>query len=439
VAMVNDRPATTGTFGGYHRNPSAEPDRYLTSVERGTPGGEFMRRYWHPVAYEHELGRVPLRVRALAEDLVIFKDLSGRIGALQMRCAHRNTSLEFGIITQDGLRCCYHGREYAIDGTCVDMPGDLAANRLRDDARQGAYPTHVFAGIVFVYMGPPDRIPVFPMLDRFDLPGVTLETGIRLDIWCNWLQMKENTVDPHHTAVLHVIPHMRGESGFAAEFGNSPELSWVETPGGCIYLGARRVDDMVWVRSGEIVFPTVHTISSVFEHGRAEKYSSAPFMTFWTLPIDNEHSVQFYLSHLVDGDTMPREQRSALEQFGQSHDQRPYSERQWIPGDVDAQEGQGAINTHATEHLGSLDRGVVLFRRQVRRGIEAVEAGRDPIGFYLTNDDVPPTYANDFVAPAASMGVDVNDPGSLRECNDRVWEKYQERSPMQDYRTRVSR
>src|SRR6202453_616676 len=146
--------------------------------------------------------------------------------------------------------------------------------------------SRVYGGIVFIYMGPSDRIPAFPVLDRFDLPGVTDIPGLRNNIDCNWLQIKENAVDPHHTATLHMIPQLRGaddKARFANEFGVSPELVWVETPNGCIYLGVRKVDDNVWVRSAEIVYPNIHAISSIVETGRDVKYSSPPFMTLWTL------------------------------------------------------------------------------------------------------------------------------------------------------------
>ena len=304
---------------------------------------------------------------------------------------------------------------------------------------QGGYPTQIYSGIVFVYMGPPERIPVLPILDRFGLDGVRDVPGTRFPLECNWLQMKENAVDPHHTAILHMIPHMRNatKDRFADEFGVSPELTWVETPNGCIYLGVRKVDDMVWVRSAEIVYPNIHTISSVVESGRVAKYSSAPFLTLWTLPVDSEHSIQFYLSHYIDGG-MSREQREPLEQFGQYHNDRSYEERQWIPGDVDAQESQGAVNAHELEHLGTLDRGVTMFRRMIRRGIDAVAAGQDPPhGFYLRPEDVPPTYANDYVVPVAQAGIDANDPAALRAFSLAVWAKYQQRSPMQDYRSHV--
>ena len=98
------------------------------------------------------------------------------------------------------------------------MPGEPAAHKLRHEVSQGGYPTHIFGGIVFAYMGPPERVPVFPVLDRFAVPGLKHVPGIRLKLDCNWLQIKENAVDAQHTTILHVIPQMRGMDHFAEEF-----------------------------------------------------------------------------------------------------------------------------------------------------------------------------------------------------------------------------
>ena len=81
-------------YGGYHARQVGEPDRFLCEVGRGTPGGEYLRRFWQPLAYESELGEVPLRVRALAEDLVVFRDGGGRVGVLHLHCCLRSHSLE---------------------------------------------------------------------------------------------------------------------------------------------------------------------------------------------------------------------------------------------------------------------------------------------------------------------------------------------------------
>ena len=416
-------------FNGYRRKQTAEPDWFLCQVGRGTPGGEYLRRFWHPVAYLTELEEVPLRIRALGEDLVAFRDKSGRIGVLHLHCSHRNASLEYGIIEGRGLRCCYHGRLFDIDGTILEIPGDPAAERLRTEASQGAYPTHVFGGILFVYMGPPEDQPVFPLYDRFTLPGVKLVPGVRWPLDCNWIQIKENAVDPHHTQILHVIPQLRGMNHFANEFGNFPELTWTETPGGVMYLAARRVGENVWLRSAEILGANLHTISSIFETGHERKPASLPFMSIWTLPVDDDRSIGFYVSHVTEHEPMPFEKRRYLESFGQTED-RSYRERQWIPGDFEAQSGQGPINVHALEQLGTQDRGIVLFRRMVRRGIEAVARGEAPLGFYRSAAEVPPSFANDLVVAASEIGGNPDDPVNLRRFADRMAKDYPSTPPM---------
>src|SRR5438876_1188142 len=98
-------------FDGYHRRDVPLPDPELTRVGPGTPCGEYLRRFWQPVAFVRELAATPMRVQILGEDLVVFRDHGGRFGALHLHCAHRGTSLEFGIPVERGIRCCYHFTE----------------------------------------------------------------------------------------------------------------------------------------------------------------------------------------------------------------------------------------------------------------------------------------------------------------------------------------
>ena len=65
-------------FQGYHQVRNAREDAELTHVGPDTPCGEYLRRYWQPVAMSKELGALPRVVRILGEDLVLFRDGSGR-------------------------------------------------------------------------------------------------------------------------------------------------------------------------------------------------------------------------------------------------------------------------------------------------------------------------------------------------------------------------
>ena len=107
-----------GNGGGYGRIAiTPQEDAELTHVSFKTPMGELLRRYWQPVALSAELKDLPKRIQILGEELVAFRDGSGRVGVLGVHCAHRGTSLEYGRIAPEGIRCCYHGWQYDIDGT----------------------------------------------------------------------------------------------------------------------------------------------------------------------------------------------------------------------------------------------------------------------------------------------------------------------------------
>jgi len=152
-------------YSGYLRRAVPTPDHELTAVGPDTPCGEYIRRAWQPVAMLSELGERPLALRILGEDLVVFKDRSGAVGVLHLHCSHRGSSLEYGRVEEHGIRCCYHGRVFDVDGAVLEMPGERNPAALCGRMRHGAYPTHVFCGIVFAYMGPPVHKPPFPRYD----------------------------------------------------------------------------------------------------------------------------------------------------------------------------------------------------------------------------------------------------------------------------------
>src|SRR5581483_4934678 len=143
---------------------SREENDLLTRVGPGTPAGEMLRRYWHPIGFAAELKKRPLKKRLLGEDLVLFRDDAGKLGLLTLRCAHRGTSLEFGHIEDGGIRCCYHGWLYAVDGRVMEQPGEPSESNFKDRVRQRAYKVEELGGVIFAYLGP-DPAPLLPRWD----------------------------------------------------------------------------------------------------------------------------------------------------------------------------------------------------------------------------------------------------------------------------------
>jgi nitrite reductase/ring-hydroxylating ferredoxin subunit len=409
------RPLLNRPYGAYFAREIPPPDDELTRVGPGTPCGEYLRRFWQPVVYARELGAVPVRLRIMGEDLVAFRDRSGRVGLLQLHCPHRGTSLEYGLIGERGIRCCYHGWCFDVDGTILETPGEADSSTLKRRLWQGAYPTHELAGLVFAYMGPPERRPAFPLYDTFSLPGLTLMPAAKFMLPCNWLQIKDNSMDPVHTSFLHAISS--GDQ-FTPAFGALAELDWVETPFGMIYVATRRVGEHVWVRVCDFMAPNVHQFTRELEEATAEKIGSRPVVIRWGVPIDDTHTWNMELAQIDPAWGLTPEQ-VAQPGFGQSDD-RPYDERQRHPADYDAQSSQRPIAVHALEHLASTDRGVIMLRKIVRDGIRAVAAGGDPKG--VLREPSPPieTFTQDTVLRLPATGDAETDRRLLRETGRRV-------------------
>src|SRR5256884_1298126 len=106
--MATRVPFLHTAYSAYQHRERPPEDKELTHVGPGTPCGEYLRRFWHPVGLSAELQDLPRAVRILGEDLVLFRDGKGQVGLLLMHCSHRGTSLEYGTVERQGLRCCYH-------------------------------------------------------------------------------------------------------------------------------------------------------------------------------------------------------------------------------------------------------------------------------------------------------------------------------------------
>ena len=134
---ITQRDRDLGT--GYAMKPSTTRTE-LTSVGRGTPMGELLRRYWHPVGLVGDATDIPRKVRVLGEDLVLFRDRHGRVGLLHARCCHRGTTLYYGKVEEDGIRCCYHGWKFDTEGRCLEQPCEPDGGLFKDKVRQPWYP-----------------------------------------------------------------------------------------------------------------------------------------------------------------------------------------------------------------------------------------------------------------------------------------------------------
>jgi nitrite reductase/ring-hydroxylating ferredoxin subunit len=370
-------PRDEGTAYG-RQKPRHDAD--ITEVGAGTPCGEFMRRYWHPVALSERVGPRPQNVRILGEDLVLFRDRQGRPGLLYPRCAHRGTTLYYGRVENEGLRCCYHGWLFDVEGRCLDQPCEPEGGKARHTVRQPWYPLEERYGLVFAYLGPPAKKPVLPRYDCLE----TLKPGERIHadgastggggdhtvevVPTNWLNDWENVMDPFHLPILHTT--FSGVQ-FVAEFGVMPQVKWEPADHGMRYVAYRKLEDgREMDRITQVLFPHVRIVPDVrMAEGPATRIG-------WVLPVDDTHYRLFHAGRVPEN-FIQREMRNY---DGRLWSELSEDEHQRFPGDWEAQVGQGPISLHSEENLATSDLGVVRLRRLMREQIAAIQQGGDPAG-----------------------------------------------------------
>jgi nitrite reductase/ring-hydroxylating ferredoxin subunit len=354
-----------------------EPDPTLTRVSPGTPCGELMRRYWQPVCLSADLKDLPKAVKIFGEDLIAFRDGAGKVGLFFFRCAHRGASLEYGRVEERGLRCCYHGWLYDVEGNVLEMPLEPAENPFLKQIQQPCYPVREFGGLVFAYMGPLDKMPEFPLYDVWQMPGGALKArmGPRVGgpVNCNWLQAEENLMDALHTFWLHT--RHSGAQFPSLVYGVDPDaLRYEETDMGMRFVLIRKLENGKWWELiWEMIMPlNVHLVYT--DEPKSERVRAVTYC----VPIDDTHQLGASIRWLPDGEIESLSGREQLAPGGRKNSTYEYNQRN--PDDKEAFEGQGPIALHGLEHPVTSDRGVMMFRSLLRKAIQAAAHGADPKG-----------------------------------------------------------
>jgi 5,5'-dehydrodivanillate O-demethylase len=342
-----------------------EQNDYFTRVGPGTPAGEMLRRNWWPVWFSQEVKDKPVPVKLLGENLILFRDASGKVGILDRRCPHRGASLELGRVEADGIRCCYHGWKFDREGRCLDMPAEPANTPLKDEVRQTAYLTQEAGGFVFAYLGPQPAplLPKYDLLFRDDIDRTVYATEGN----SNWLQRAENGYDSQHLISLHA-------PGYPQIALKRADVTLTKT-----WYGHRTVMEFPdgLQNIGHQIFP------SHMRRLGARKGEPAKHYFNLRVPLDDTSTATFFVQAEV-----AENGRGTLTTRGYKKEPRmsykPIEDGWWgIPSrdqDRVTMESQGEIADRSREYLGTSDEGIVMLRRMILDAIKAVQEGRDPIG-----------------------------------------------------------
>ncbi|HEU0166456.1 MAG TPA: Rieske 2Fe-2S domain-containing protein [Chloroflexota bacterium] len=395
---------------------STEDNELLSRVGPGTPMGALIRRYWIPACLSTELPTPdsdPLRVRLLGENLIAFRDTNGQVGLLGNHCPHRGASLFFGRNEEAGLRCVYHGWKFDVTGQCVDMPNEPAESNFKSKVRATAYPTHESGGVVWTYMGPPDKQLPFRDFGCDSLPQEQWRAA-KTHSSCNWVQAMEGNLDTVHISFLHRnlddkdtpddgtdqpgYPTVQ-QSARLRSIAKQPHLEVLDTPYGYRYAGIRETPN-----------GNSHVRMTVF---------AMPFMTFVAalplgggcgmfVPIDDEncwrYQVAMHASAGVAGaGRQARPVPTAPSKVPGLNERMVFPENDYLidrelqrtgnytgilgvnQQDLAMTESMGSIFDRSTEHLGQTDLAIIRMRQQLIKAARELAQGVEPPG-------LDPTY-----------------------------------------------
>jgi phenylpropionate dioxygenase-like ring-hydroxylating dioxygenase large terminal subunit len=380
-----------------------EENDLLTQVGPGTPMGSYMRTQWIPAlrGLALEAGGKPYRLRLLGEDLVAFRDSAGKVGVLNEACPHRGVSLALGRNEEEcGLRCIFHGWKFDVSGRVLDVPTEPEETRAKfmETVPVRACSVREAAGIVWVYMGPPESVPEFPAFNFLNLPEGHVGSQ-RAIANCSWLNGLEGQLDTAHVGILHkdfINPQSDAGGRYARLTGldSAPTFEFEVTDYGYREAALRKLPDgRRYARVREYVTPWY----SFIPYGAAD----GPQVLTISVPVDDTHSVQwdvFYnLARPLNRED-PKEWRPSFETgedyanpaetgtietlFGQDRERMKagsWSGFATVRGeDFGVALGQGAIADRTAEFLSSSDLSIIRARRMLMDLVRRHAAGAPP-------------------------------------------------------------
>ena len=392
---VKAKPAKSGARNGPSPRRTA-PD--LATTRPGTPGGIFMRQFWHAIGRSEDLAAGDAKpIRIMNQDYALYRGASGRAQVIDYRCPHRHAPMHLGWVEGDDIRCVYHGWKYDCTGQCIEQPAEEAGFARK--VRIGTYPTEEYLGLIFAYFGP-GKPPPFPHFPHRETPGL-IQTWNAEHVPCNYLQSFENSMDEVHVA----FTHMPGgsHSKLAADL---PVITAQETDWGMLRFGTRK--------SGK-VRQTLHyapnltrvIVPPLAGMGDVNVWSE---IYFSFTPIDDENHLWLITSHVeVAGETAERYRINRIEYERKVAAAPPvmdvvrdlWSGKQRyadvvhpdlaIVQDIAVQAGQGRIEDRDGERLGRSDAGIILWRKILARELRAIAEGRKPKRWKTPPAGVVPT------------------------------------------------
>jgi 5,5'-dehydrodivanillate O-demethylase len=351
-------------------NTHESPD--FARVENGAPAGRLIAQFWQPIAVSKDLvvGR-PQRVRFLGAYYTLYRGEDGAARTTQDRCPHRGTSLAYGTVEGNSIRCRYHGWKFGPNGQGEEFPAETATYARSICLK--TYPTEEYLGLIFCFVGEgaPPAFPRFPELED-DSRGELMVQVATLPY--NFFQRVENDHDEAHVFFTH--------KKLFANFGLTqiPKVSAQETDYGMLVVSTRPDGKQ---RVGYGFMPNI----LLREVPIPQDESKMSMLLAWRVPIDDVTTFSVMVTRIGNYSSAVRAREGAMEdpmaiaarvmrceltldEVDQNHPMLP------VIQDTVSLAGQGVIADRSMEHLGQSDKAVAILRRIWAREMRVIQDGQ---------------------------------------------------------------
>ncbi len=197
----------------HHLLHQVNPDPTESVLARG------LENYWYAICPSTFVKESPISLRRLGYKLVLWRDSSGTVKALEDHCPHRGAPLSMGVNLGDRLACAYHGIEIRDDGVVTKVPGSPGC-KLEGSKATRSFPVQEHNGVIFAFNATEPNLQSPPALNLPpELTSDEWSSFLCYTEWgCDYRYVMDNVMDPMHGAYLHKQSHTMADGDITAEF-----------------------------------------------------------------------------------------------------------------------------------------------------------------------------------------------------------------------------
>ena len=174
----------------------------LKSLKRDVRSCSINPNHWYVVASAQEVEDKPLGITLWQQDIVLYRDQTGTIQALENRCPHRQVKLSHGQVQGENLECAYHGWQFNSTGNCAGVPY-LGTQQKLPNCKIRSYPVKEIDGFIWLFPGENDPETVTPLgLPEWEHLNYIATVSV-IDCQAHFSYLIENLMDMYHGHLHH--------------------------------------------------------------------------------------------------------------------------------------------------------------------------------------------------------------------------------------------